>query len=150
MPYVCSSHCASREGIDLSPGWTQPGDKAAISDRLSAKDKGPSGADKGRVLYLIGSVPLGQGNRVEGVALLSVRPAKLYQLYRICFNQSLISYDRPLVASDLVQAAFELASKGDAKLHMKVPHGGDPGPLCVTFGFNGTTKDARGGLWMCQ
>lgn len=95
LPRTCSSVCAHREPVEtLSPAWTAPQDADAIGERLAGGGGSDmTGKDKGRVLYLIERTPLRGTHRVAAVALLSVPDRRLFRLYRMCFNEDVISHE---------------------------------------------------------
>jgi hypothetical protein len=148
-PFVCSSVCAHRErGLALDPRWRREDDAGEIRSRLAPKQNQSSGADKGRVLYLIERRPLRGGLRVAAAGLMSVEPG-VFKLYRLCFSSDTLRAQQPLDATMIVACARALARDGAQSLRMLVPPNASPGEVAQQFGFaGGTVKDGFGQTWI--
>jgi hypothetical protein len=149
LPRTCSSLCADREPVNLQPPWRGTDDAAKIGQRLAAKDGQTSGKAKGRVLYLIETAPLQGGTqRVCAAALLSVKDAKTFRLYRMCFNADVIAAQHQYDSVQLVRCARRLAATAGARLQMLVPPQSKPGDLKLLYEFASVTRDAYGRSWL--
>lgn len=156
LPWTCSSVCAYREisasnVATLSPKWAHPDDAAEINRRLATPaSHETSGETKGRVLYLFDATPLHAQRRVVAAALMTVTNDKLFKMYRVCFNEAVVEFEREDALNDLVGCAAELARDVGAKLHFLVPPRAQPGKLKVQLGSLGTTKDRYGQTWLTR
>jgi len=149
VPFVCSSVCAGRERyLPLEPQWLRRDDAAEIHRRLTAAPGRTSGADKGRVLYVIERQPLSGGFRVPAAALLSADP-RAVKLYRLCFSADALRRQHDADATLLVDCARALAAACARQLRMLVPPRAAAGDVAAQFHFTGGTfRDELGQVWV--
>jgi hypothetical protein len=153
LPRVCSSVCAFREvqgtAATLGPKWKKTDDADKVAIRLAATEaNGPSGADKGRVIFVFDRTPLHGEHRVVAVGLLSVRKSGVFQLYRVCFNDDLIEEEHGYVLRRIVACAKALADDAGATLEMLVPPGAKAGELKIALSFRSTRTGERRQSWL--
>jgi hypothetical protein len=146
--YVCSSLCVHREqGLSLEMPWLRPQDRAEIHRRL-AGSKGTSGADKGRVLYVVERRPLGGGRRMAAAGLITLDEQSV-RLFRLCFSAETLRDQHLADATLLVACARSLAEAARRTLHMLTPPRAAPGEIAAQFDFvGGTERDRFGQTWV--
>lgn len=146
---VCSSNVRGGRTAraDMAGDEWKPADLDAISGRLSGSRVGRgSGAEKGRVLYVLGYSIAPSRWAPEAALLYSAPPTKAPVILRVCLRQTLTDADKRSASALLVQC-IKNVSREMGKRRGEVRWLADPsdaGFICSVYGFKPTGNRQRG------